>query len=166
MTIGKDKVVTIDYTLTDSSGQVIDTSKGHAPLSYLQGAGNLIPGLERALEGKSTGDELKVTIEPDEAYGQRDDALIQTLPKAKFKGGKDVAVGMQFTTEEQISPKGTRGSRIVTVTNVAGDNVTIDANHPLAGVPLTFDVKVVDVRDATSEEISHRHVHGAGGHHH
>lgn len=160
MLIAKDKVVSIDYTLTDPQGQVLDTSKGRGPLSYIQGAGNIIPGLESALEGKQSGDQLKTTIPPEQAYGPKDPKMVQAVPRSSFQGVPDIQPGMQF----QASGQGQ--TRVVTVVEVKGDQVMVDANHPLAGVALTFDVKVVEVRDANAEELSHGHVHGPAGHHH
>ena len=159
MQIEDQKVVSIDYTLTDSNGKVIDSSKGREPLAYLHGAGNIIPGLERALTGKTTGDAVTATIPPGEAYGEKDPQLVQAVPRERFPA-QDIHVGMQFQAQ------GGGQSRVVTVVNIDPQNVTIDANHPLAGETLNFDVKVVDVRDATQEELSHGHVHGAGGHQH
>jgi FKBP-type peptidyl-prolyl cis-trans isomerase SlyD len=161
MQVEKNAVVTIDYTLTGPDGKTIDSSVGKQPLPYLHGAGNLIPGLEKALEGKNPGDSLKVTIPPEEAYGARDESLIQSVPKTAFQGVPDVKPGMQFRSQSQQGQV-----TVVTVTRVEGDTVTVDANHQLAGVPLTFDVTVKDVRKASQEEIAHGHVHGPGGHHH
>ncbi len=161
MQVEQNAVVTIDYTLTGPDGQTIDTSVGKQPLPYLHGTGNLIPGLEKALEGKQAGDQIKVTVPPEEAYGVRDDSLIQSVPRTAFQGVPDVKPGMQFRSQ---SPQGV--PTVVTVTKVDGENVTVDANHQLAGVPLTFDVTIKDVRKASQEELAHGHVHGPGGHHH
>jgi len=161
MQIATNKVVSIDYTLTNDQGQVLDSSSGREPLAYLQGHHNIISGLESALEGKSAGDNVKVTIPPADAYGERDDSLSQAVPRKMFENAEDVKVGMQFQT---MSEQG--AAQIVTVTGVDPEHVTVDANHPLAGETLTFDVTVVDVRDATDEELDHGHVHGPGGHHH
>ena len=160
MLIAKDKVVTIDYTLTGPKGDVLDTSKGRAPMAYIHGASNIIPGLESALEGKSAGDEMVVNVAPEDAYGHRDEKMIQSVPRDRFKGVADIKPGMQFQANTP------QGPRVVTVAGVDEANVQIDANHPLAGVPLKFDVKVVGVRDASAEELSHGHVHGPGGHQH
>jgi FKBP-type peptidyl-prolyl cis-trans isomerase SlyD len=160
MQITKDKVVAIDYTLTGPEGQVIDTSQGREPLTYLHGNGNIIPGLEQALEGKSNNDKINITIQPDQAYGQRDQSLVQAVPRNRFPSQQPIQPGMQFQAQ---SPQGVR---IVTVVAVDDQNVTVDANHPLAGVPLTFDVTIRDVRNATPEELQHGHAHGPGGHHH
>ena len=159
MQITQDAVVSIHYTLTDDSGNKLDSSDG-TPLAYLHGNGNLIPGLERELEGKSAGDKLSVKIAPADAYGEYDKALIQRVPRRALKGIGNLQVGMQLHTQ---SPHGVRA---VTVTQIAGDMVTIDGNHPLAGKNLNFDVEITDVREATEEELSHGHVHGEGGHHH
>jgi FKBP-type peptidyl-prolyl cis-trans isomerase SlyD len=161
MQISKNKVATIDYTLTNPQGQVIDSSRGAQPLSYLHGVGGIIPGLEGALEGKTTGEKITVTIPPEQAYGLRNEQLVQTVPKKGFQGIQTITPGMQFRAQ---GPQGQM--QIVTVVAVEGDNVKVDANHPLAGVTLKFDVDVVDVREATQEELSHGHVHGPGGHHH
>jgi len=154
MQIARDTVAAIDYKLTDNDGQVLDTSEGREPLSYLHGAGNLIPGLETALEGQTEGDSLTVTVQPEEAYGERDERLVQQVPMAAFEGVDQVEAGMRFqATDEQGQ------GRVVTVTEIEGDQVTVDANHPLAGQPLNFEVSVVEVREATPEEIEHGHVH-------
>ena len=160
MQIVKDKVVAIDYTLTGSDGEVIDSSQGQEPLVYLHGAGNIVPGLERALEGKAAGDAVNATVEPDQGYGQKNPALVQPVPRAQFPGVQDIAVGMQFQAQTNHGP------RVVTVVGVDDETVTVDANHPLAGETLRFDVKVVEVRDATQHELDHGHAHGPGGHQH
>jgi FKBP-type peptidyl-prolyl cis-trans isomerase SlyD len=160
MQIARDSVVSIHYTLTSDAGEVLDSSSGGDPLAYLQGHGNLIPGLERELEGKKSGDTFKVRIAPGEAYGDQDVSLVQDVPRAAFGGNPNVQVGMQFQAESN------HGTRTVTVTKVAGDTITVDGNHPLAGQHLNFDVQVIDVRAATEEELSHGHVHGPGDHHH
>jgi FKBP-type peptidyl-prolyl cis-trans isomerase SlyD len=151
-------VVTIDYTLTDQDGDELDTSRGGEPLTYLHGAGHIIPGLERALAGRSGGDELTVTIAPEDAYGLPDEDLVQQLPRANFPPGEIVA-GSQFRAD------GHDGPQVVTVVAVDEASVTIDANHPLAGRTLTFAVAVRNVRAATAEERKHGHVHGPGGAH-
>ncbi|MCU0975420.1 MAG: peptidylprolyl isomerase [Steroidobacteraceae bacterium] len=160
MKIAEDKVVSIHYTLKDSAGTVLDASAGSEPLAYLHGAGNIIPGLENALEGKKSGDKLSVTVEPSQGYGERDERLVQAVPRSAFKGIDQLAPGMQFQAQ------GPQGTRLVVVTHVATDVVTVDANHPLAGQTLHFEVEIAEVRDATSEELEHGHVHGPGGHHH
>ena len=161
MQIAANKAVSIDYTLTNEGGGVIDSSVGGAPLVYLHGAGNIIVGLEKALEGKQAGDELEVTIEPEDAYGDYSVELVAVLNRAMFEGVDELEVGMQFHAS---APNG--GMQIVTIRDIEGDDVTVDGNHPLAGQRLNFKVKVVEVRDANAEELAHGHVHGAGGHHH
>jgi FKBP-type peptidyl-prolyl cis-trans isomerase SlyD len=160
MQIAQDAVVSIHYTLTDDAGKTIDSSAGGEPLAYLHGNGNLILGLERALEGKQAGDSVNVKIAPAEGYGEYDKALVQRVPRRSLKGINNIYVGMQLQAQSD------QGARSVTVTQVAGDMVTIDGNHPLAGQNLNFDVKIADVRAATEEELAHGHVHGPGGHHH
>lgn len=160
MNISENCVASFHYTLTDGSGKVLDSSDGHEPLSYLHGAGNIIPGLEDALEGKVVGDKLNVAVKAAEAYGLRDDSLIQQLSSEMFSGIENIEVGMEFHAETE------QGLQVVTVTNVEGDQVTIDGNHPLAGIDLTFDVEITEIRAATEEELNHGHAHGAGGHHH
>lgn len=160
MQIAKNKVVSINYTLTDDAHNVIDSSDGAEPLTYLHGSQNIIPGLENALTGKSVGDKLKVTVAPEEAYGERLEDMVQVVPRDRFEPDAELEVGMQFQTPTEDSVS------IVTITKVDADNVTVDANHPLAGLTLLFSVEVVSVRDASAEELSHGHVHGAGGHHH
>ena len=161
MQISKNKVVAIDYTLTGADGKVIDSSEGKAPLAYIHGTGSIISGLEKALEGKSAGDTLNVTIPPAEAYGERDDSLMQAVPRSTFGKIKRVEVGMQ------VQARSGNETRVVTIVGFDKDDmVKVDANHPLAGQTLTFDVKVAEVRDATKEELDHGHVHGPGGHHH
>jgi len=160
MTVSAKKVVFIHYTLTNDDGDVIDSSLGHAPLAYIHGEGNIIPGLENALAGKSVGDKLKVSIPPEEGYGLRDDGLIQAVPKAAFHGVDEILPGMQFHTETA------EGGQLVTVLDVQEDSVILDGNHPMSGLTLNFDVEVTEVRDATLEELAHGHVHGEGGHHH
>lgn len=160
MPVEKNKVVSIDYTLTNDAGDVLDTSEGRGPLTYLHGNGNLIPGMERGIEGKNAGESAKLTIPPGEGYGERDEKMVQAVPRKAFPAGADIKPGTQF---QGRTPE---GARVVTVVGVQGDDVMIDANHPLAGQTLHFDVTVTGVRDATAEEIEHGHVHGEGGHPH
>ena len=160
MQIAENAVVTIDYTLKDDEGNVIDSSSD-GKFAYLHGAYNIIPGLEKALAGKSAGDELSVSVSPAEGYGERNDAMVQAVPREMFEEGTTPEVGMQFHAE---SPEGE--TIVVTVVGVADDTITVDGKHPLAGVNLNFDVKIVDVRPATEEEIAHGHVHGPQGHAH
>jgi len=160
MSIAHDQVVSIHYTLKNDAGEVLDSSANGEPLTYLHGHGNLIPGLERELTGKSVGDKLAVTIAPADGYGNYDKELVQRVPRRALKGIQQVRVGMQLQAQTE------HGARTVTVTQLTGDLVTLDGNHPLAGQNLNFEVEVKDVRDATAEELAHGHVHGPGGHHH
>ncbi|MFP4560831.1 MAG: peptidylprolyl isomerase [Thiohalorhabdus sp.] len=160
MQAAKNRVVSIDYTLKDADDQVIDTSEGREPLAYIHGTGQIIPGLESALEGKGPGEDVSVTITPEEGYGERDDSMVMQIPREQFEGADQIEPGMQFQAETD------EGVRILTVLEAGDQEVTVDGNHPLAGVTLNFDVNVVDVRDASQEELDHGHVHGPGGHDH
>jgi len=160
MQIAVNCVAYIHYTLKDDSGTVLDSSAGGEPLAYVHGAGNIVPGLEKALEGKQSGEKLSVKVVPEEGYGVRDEALVQQVPRRSFQGMRDLKAGMHFHAQTQQGPVA------VTVTRVQGDMITIDGNHALAGVTLNFDVEVTKVRQATAEELLHGHVHGPGGHHH
>jgi FKBP-type peptidyl-prolyl cis-trans isomerases 2 len=156
MVIEKDRVVTIDYELKDSAGAVLDSSEGSDPLVYLHGNQNIIVGLEKQLEGKSAGDKLSCVVPAAEAYGERDESLIFKVSRAEFGPGADIQVDMQFEAH------GEGGAQIVKVVAVEGDEVTIDANHTLAGEELHFSVSVVDVREATSKELQNGRVGGCG----
>ena len=156
MQISQNSVATLNYTLTDDQGNKLDESHDNS-FAYLHGANNIIPGLEKELEGKTAGDALKVTVSPEEGYGERNDAMTQTVSKDMFDGDDEIQPGMQF---HAAAPDGQ--TIVVTVTEIDGDDITIDGNHPLAGVTLTFDVTIVEVRDATEEELSHGHVHAEG----
>lgn len=158
MEITADRVVTIHYTLKDDAGAVLDSSAGGEPLAYIQGHGNLVPGLETALEGKQDGQTLAVSLAPADGYGVRDEALVRRVPKRTLQGSGEIKKGMQFQARTDD------GMRLFTVTAVVGDMITLDGNHPLADQTLHFNVDVVNVREATGEELEHGHVHGAGGH--
>jgi FKBP-type peptidyl-prolyl cis-trans isomerase SlyD len=160
MQIESQKVVTLHYTLTDDQGAVIDQSEDGS-FVYMHGVNSIIPGLENALTGKKAGDELSVSVAPEDGYGERSEQMLQQVPKSMFEDQSQVEVGMQFHAQ---GPNGE--TLIVTVTEVSDENVTVDGNHPLAGAQLNFDVKVLDVRDATAEEVDHGHAHGPEGHHH
>ncbi|MEZ5490615.1 MAG: peptidylprolyl isomerase [Gammaproteobacteria bacterium] len=158
--IGKHSVVSIHYTLKDDEGQVMDSSEGREPLAYLHGENNLIPGLESELQGKTVGSRFETIIEPKDAYGETNDELVQTIGKQMFQGVEEIEPGMTFIAQGEGGQQ-----RQVRVVEVDEENVTIDANHPMAGKTLHFDVEVVEVREATPQEIEHGHVHG-GGHDH
>lgn len=147
--IENDLVVEIDYSLTTSEGKFLDGSKEHGPLVYIQGKNSIIPGLEKELTGKKVGDTLKIVVNPEEAYGLRDEALVQLVKKEQFgENIKSVQVGMQFQIKDE------EGNPVVlTAVEVREDNVVLDANHPLAGEPLHFDVEVLSLRAATAKEI-------------
>ena len=160
MVVAADKVVTIHYTLTNNDGEVLDSSSGGEPLTYIHGHGNIIPGLEKELEGKSSGDKLNVKSAPADGYGERDKKLVQKVPRRSL-GGNKITPGMQFQAQTSSGE-----ARVATVVSLQGDMVTVDMNHPLAGETLNFEVEIADVREATTEELAHGHVHGPGGHHH
>jgi len=159
MQVADNMAVSIHYTLTNDDGEVLDTSIGDEPLVYLHGVGNIIPGLENALHGKVAGDKFNVHIAPEDAYGELMEEMIQVISRDMFEGIDNIEVGMQFNADVSS------GSGVVTVVNIEDDDITIDGNHPLAGLALTFDVEVIDVRAATEEEAKHGHIHGAGCHH-
>ena len=157
MQVGTNSVVSIHYTLKDETGEVLDASEGREPLDYIHGSGQIIPGLENALEGKSQGEELSVVIEPENGYGTRDESLVHEVPKSEFETPDEIEVGMQF----RVGDEG--GTLIMVVAGVGDEVVTLDGNHPLAGVTLSFDVSIADVREATEEEIkASQHMHGSG----
>ena len=157
MQIEKNSVVSIHYTLKDENGEVLDTSDGREPLDYIHGSGQIIPGLEGELEGKTAGDEFSVVIEPDQGYGSRDDSLVHEVPKSEFDTPDEIEVGMQFRVGAEDE------TAIMVVAGVDDETVTLDGNHPLAGVNLSFDVSVAGVREATEDEIkASQHVHGSG----
>jgi len=160
MQIADKMVVTIDYTLKDDNGNILDSSND-GNFAYLHGSNNIIPGLEHALTGKLAGDEVDVKVSPAEGYVERNDSMVQAVPRDMFDSEQEIEVGMQFHAQ---SPEG--DMVVVTVTDVDKDDITVDGNHPLAGMNLNFGVKVVDVREATAEERDHGHVHGPGGHQH
>lgn len=161
MLIARNKVVRFNYTLTDDTAQVLDRSQDGEPLTYLHGGGGIIPGLEAALEGKRAGESFNVRIVAADAYGERDDELVQSVPREMFEDDDAIKVGMQFHSGDDDGE-----TSIVTVVAADAKTVTVDGNHPLAGVPLNFAVTIVEVRDASADEIAHGHAHGEGGHHH
>lgn len=160
MQIADKTVVKIDYTVRNAEGVLIDTSEEREPLAYLHGFNNIIPGLEQSLTGKAEGDKFTVSVEPANAYGERNDELVKVVPKQAFQGVDKIEAGMQFQAE---SPQ---GPQMITVSKVDGEEVTVDGNHPLAGQTLKFEVEVMEVREASEEEIAHGHAHGPEGHEH
>lgn len=159
MRVADRTVVYIDYTLTDDDGEVLDTSAGRTPLAYVHGVGSIVPGLERALAGRTAGDAVNIRIPADEAYGAHDPERVVLAERKQFPAIVDPQPGMQFRADDGDE------QRVVTVVAVDGDRVTLDGNHPLAGVALTFDVRVVSVRPATDDEVHHGHVHEPGDDH-
>ena len=160
MNIEKNAAVLLAYTLTDAEGNELDKSTSDEPFAYMHGSHGIIPGLENALTGKTVGDAFTITIEPEDGYGERDDSLISEVSRDLFEGVDDLQVGMAFHGESD------QGPQMVVISALDGDTVTVDANPPLAGMQLTFEVEVLDVREATEEELAHGHVHGPGGHQH
>jgi len=156
MKIEANKVASFDYVLKNDAGEVLDSSDDGQPMIYLHGAENIIPGLEVELEGKSVGDTFKVTVLPEDGYGVYDESLVEDVQREMFDGVESIEVGMSFQVE---TPEGIQE---VTVSAIDGDTITVNANHPLAGETLHFDVEVTDVRDATDEELEHGHVHLEG----
>jgi len=150
----------IDYTLTNDDGETIDSSSGGDPLAFIFGTGHIIPGLENALAGKAVGDKFSVRIAPEDGYGERVEGSVQRVPVKHLQGAKKWKPGMIATVETE------QGTRQVTVIKMGKFMATVDSNHPFAGKILTFDLEVVDIRDASAEEITHGHAHGAGGHQH
>lgn len=153
------RVISFHYTLTNPQGEKLDSSIGHAPLTYLEGVGQIIPGLEKELQNLKVSDKKKITVPASEAYGLREEKYVVSVPRDKFPEG-EISVGDQFQPGEDPN------AHPFTVTEISDSHVTLDANHPLAGVDLTFDVEVITIREATAEELSHGHSHGPDGHHH
>lgn len=160
MKLARDMVVTMHYTLKDDAGEVLDSSDGREPLVYLHGHGNIIPGLEKALEGLAIGAQPKVDVTAADGYGEKNPDLIFEAPREHFPPD------MQLTAGARVYAEGPEGPISFLVVRLTDKGALLDANHPLAGKRLHFDIDIVDVRAATSEELEHGHVHGAGGHHH
>lgn len=154
------KVVSFHYTLKDDKGTVLESSHGDDPMSYLEGVGQIIPGLERELKGLQKGDKKSVNVPAQDAYGEYDEALVVEVPRTAIPK-KDVTIGDQFHAQGDDGEP-----RIVVVTEVTDNTVTVDGNHPLSGQDLSFDVEITEVRDATKDELDHGHAHGPGGHQH
>jgi FKBP-type peptidyl-prolyl cis-trans isomerase SlyD len=157
MQIAPDTVVSIHYTLTNDEGTVLDSSRERSPLVYLHGHGNLIPGLESRLVGATAGDKQQVRVPAVEAYGERSDEFIAEATRSQFPPEADLREGAQF----QANTPG--GVRVFTILKIDGEKVTLDGNHPLAGLDLNFDVEVVEIRESTEDEREHGHVHSSGG---
>jgi FKBP-type peptidyl-prolyl cis-trans isomerase SlyD len=157
MKIEARKIVSFHYTLSNEAGEQMESSRERDPMSYLHGSRNIIPGLEKAMAGKAAGDAFEVTVEPADAYGERDDERVQRVSAKLFRQSDRLEPGQLVTLQTK------QGPIQATVVKVGRFNVDVDTNHPLAGQSLTFDVEVTDVRDATKEELSHGHVHGKGG---
>ena len=160
MIVEKDKVVNFHYTLKNADGEEMESSRERDPMTYLHGSNNIIVGLEKAMEGRTTGDTFEVTVEPEEAYGVRNDVNIQRIPLKRLKGLGKIMPGQILNLQTNEGPVQ------VTVVKVGRFNVDVDANHPLAGQKLTFDVEITDIREASADETEHGHVHGPGGHQH
>ena len=158
MPVTKDKIVAFEYKLTDPDGNQIDSSEGRPPLEYLHGHQGIVPGLEEALAGKEEGDELTVVVPPEKAYGPRNEQLLNRVPKDAFDGKLDFELGLQFPVQDQDGK-----ARLVTIVHLEDDAVVLDANHPLAGIELTFEIKIASIRDATEEELEQAAKRAAGG---
>jgi len=158
MSLTKNKVASVAYTLTVDD-QVIDQADKTSPMRFIHGVGGMIVGFEKALEGKTAGESLSIVVEPNEAYGSRNEDLTQNVSREMFQGIPDdqLVAGAQFQARTDA------GAEVITIAAVEGDEVKIDANHPLAGKTLHFDVEILEIRDATEEELAHGHVHAAGG---
>lgn len=157
MKITQNTVVVMHYAVSDSEGTLIDSSYDHQPMAIIQGSGYLIPGLEEALIDHQAGDKFEVSVSSEQAYGPRHDEYVQTVPKEVMQGVEELAIGTQLraTTDE--------GEQTVIVIDMNDTEVTVDGNHPLAGIDLSFDVEILEVREATEDELKHGHVHGEGG---
>lgn len=160
MQITERTVASFHYTLTNDAGEVLDSSQGREPLVYLHGGHNIVPGLEAQMAGHVAGDRFTADVAAVDGYGDYIDELVQVVPRAAFAGVDELEVGMQFQAQTA------HGTIPVVITEIEGDEVTVDGNHPLAGEALHFDIEIVEVREASVEEVLHGHVHGAGGHHH
>lgn len=159
--VGKDMVVTFHYTLKNETGDVLDSSTGSEPLSYLHGYKNIVPGLENALLGKAVGAQFQVTVEPAEGYGEREDEMMIEVPKSEWDLPEHVGPG------EIVELQSAEGHVVpAVIVEIGADVVVLDANHPLAGEQLFFEIELTDIRAATKEELEHGHVHGEGGHQH
>lgn len=159
MKVSLNKVVAIHYKLTNNEGTVLDSSDGRGPLNFIHGLGHLIPGMEEGLDGKEVGSKFQLKVSPEKGYGNYQNEMMQQVPVSAF-AGQEIKVGMQFEagTDEQRF--------LVNIKSIEAETVTVDGNHPLAGVELNFDIEVIEIREATDDEIAHGHVHGPEGHNH
>ena len=155
MSLTKNQVASVAYTLTNAEGQIIDQASKESPMTFIQGIGGMIPGFEKELEGKNIGDSFSIVLEPADAYGERNDALTQDVSREMFAGVPDE----QLVTGAQFQAQTDAGVEIITIADVEGDTIKIDANHPLAGMTLYFDIEILNIREATEEELAHGHVH-------
>ncbi|WP_299496050.1 peptidylprolyl isomerase [uncultured Shewanella sp.] len=160
MSINDDMVVQFNYTLRDEKGDVLETNEGHDPIAYLHGHDNMMPGVEKSIEGKEVGEKFTVTLPAAETYGERNEEAEQRVSVKHLQGAKVWKPGMRALINTE------QGQRQVTIIKVGKFMATVDVNHPLAGRELTFDIELLDARDATAEEIAHGHAHGKGGHQH
>jgi len=160
MKISNNSVASFHYTLKNDAGEILDSSSGQEPMSYLQGASNIVPGLENEMEGKSVGDSFSIVISPAKGYGEVNENLLQELPKSMFAGVDNIEPGMEFQAQTE------HGQQIIAVTKVEGDTITVDGNHPLAGENLHFEIEVTDIREASQEELNQGHVNGPSGDNH
>ena len=159
MSLTKNQVASVAYTLENGEGDVLDQASKDSPMTFLHGVGGMIPGFEKALEGKDIGDSFSIVIEAEDAYGERDDTLTQDVARSMFGDVSDDQLGKGAQFQMQTD----RGVEVITVISADADIVKVDANHPLAGMTLHFDVEILDIRDATEEELEHGHVHAEGG---
>ena len=157
MKIAKNNVVVMHYAVSDNDGTLIDSSYDDKPMAIIQGTGYLIPGLDEALIDHQAGDKFEVAVACEQAYGERHEDYVQTVPREVLAGVEDLGLGTQLraTTDD--------GEQTVIVIDVQDDQITVDGNHPLAGLDLSFDAEVIEVREATADELEHGHVHGEGG---
>lgn len=160
MKIDKDKVVLMHYTLTDNAGDKIGSTEGQAPLAYIQGKGNIMPGLEIEMEGKQAGDKFTVHLPAENAYGKHNPELVHVVDKSVFQGEEEITIGMRVNVQTS------NGDSIAVVSAFDDKTISLDLNHPLADKDLTFEIEVIEVREPTITELEHGHVHGPGGHHH
>ena len=154
------RVVTIHYTLRDKAGKTIDSSIKGEPLTYLEGVGNIIPGLESALTSASVGEKKSVSVKASDGYGERSTEHFVTVPRTQFPKDLQIKVGDTFQSGSG------HHARPFSVSEIRGDEIILDGNHPMAGQDLHFEVEVMEIRAATAVELEHGHVHGPGGHHH